>query len=184
LPVQSSAYLEFLNKAIDSGIKVVVFDNFGAYQNSRTKEYVDNGRINLTLSRLGLIYLDDWTKDPNIIQIDQKDEFMVEKEASQDINYSHLYYRFYPVDRNLKVYLSLKRKDRIYESSPIIVTNRNGGFVFSNYIYRIEDGNVKYLLNFKAFLKEAFFPESTQEKIGLLVDTSNRSTSKILNENV
>jgi hypothetical protein len=60
-------YLKFLNSCVDSGRKVVVLDNFGAYQNRKTGKYLDTGLINLTLGRLGLMYLGDWTDDSRIV---------------------------------------------------------------------------------------------------------------------
>ena len=120
------AYLDFLEDSIDSGRKLVVFDNLGAYQDRKTGEYLQPGRLNLTLAKLGIMYFSDWTGDPELIQIVAKDNAMVEAGSRQDPALSQLFYRYIHHDRSLKVYLSLARKDRGYDPSPVIVSNCNG----------------------------------------------------------
>lgn len=177
-------YLEFLEGAMDGGIKVLVFDNFGAYQDRDTKKYVQPSRLNLTLSRLGILYFGDWTQDASVLRIVSKDSRMVEYQGSQDLQTSAFFYRFLQHDRNLKVYLSIKRTDRDYDPSPVIVTNRNGSFALSRYIYRMEGGKVKLLLNVEAFLAEALFPRAEQERIALLAESSDTTTARTLENTV
>jgi hypothetical protein len=173
-------YLEFLEDAMDRGIKVLVFDNFGAYQDRDSKKYMEPSRINLTLAHLGIMYLGDWTQNAGVLRIVSKDSRIVEYQGSQDLQTSAFFYRFLQHDRNLKVYLSIERTDRDYDPSPMIVTNRNGGFALSRYIYRMEGGKAKLLLNVKAFLEEALFPGAKQERIALLAESSDATTAKIL----
>ena len=174
-------YLNFLNKAIDSECKLIVFDNFGAYQDRQTKEYLSPGRINYTLSRLGILYSGDWSEDGRIIKIAHKNSLVVEQGGPQDPKKSRFFYRFIPVDRNIKVHLSLTRTDRSYDPSPVIVTNKNGGFALSRYIYTTEGGRVRLLLNVEEFLREALFPQALEERVALLVDDTDLTGSRILN---
>ncbi len=173
-------YLGFLDDAMDRGIKVLVFDNFGAYQDRDSKAYVVPGRLNPTLSRLGIMYFGDWTQDAGVLRIVSKDSRMVEYQGSQDLQKSAFFYRFLQHDRDLKVYLSIERTDRNYDPSPVIVTNRNGGFALSRYIYRQEAGKVKLLLNVEEFLKEALFPQAMWERIALLAESGEAATAKTL----
>jgi hypothetical protein len=173
-------YLQFLDSAMDRGIKVLVFDNFGAYQDRDSKSYVEPSRLNPTLSRLGIMYFGDWTQDAGVLRIVTKDSRMVEYQGSQDLEASAFFYRFLRHDRNLKVYLSIERTDRDYDPSPVIVTNRNGGFALSRYIYRQEAGKVKLLLNVEEFLEEALFPQARRERIALLAESSDTGTAKTL----
>jgi len=177
---EPAAYLEFLNRAVDDGLKLIVLDNFGAYQDSRNKEYLNPAELNATLSRLGLLYLGDWTDDPGKIALAAKNKEMVEWQGAQDTDSARFFYRFVPVDRELKIHLSLSRRDRDYEASPVITTNRNGGFALSRYIYRQEGGRVRLLLNVKAFLEEALFPPAEDELIGLLAQTGDAAAVKVL----
>ena len=177
---EPEAYLQFLNRAVDNGIKLLVLDNFGAYQDSRSKNYLNPAQLNATLSRLGLLYLGDWTDDPQKISLAARDKGMVEWQGAQDTDSARFFYRFVPADRELKTYLSLARRDRDYEASPVITTNRNGGFALSRYIYRQEGGKVLLLLNVKAFLTEALFPPPGQETIALLAQSGNATSAKVL----
>jgi hypothetical protein len=177
---EPEAYLDFLNRAVDDGIKLIVLDNFGAYQDSRSNAYLSPARINATLSRLGLLYLGDWTDDPGKIALAANNTDMTEWQGAQDAGSARFFYRFVPVDRELKIHLSLARRDRDYDPSPVITTNRNGGFALSRYIYRLEGGKVRLLLNVKAFLGEALFPPPTEELIGLLAQTADPTAARVL----
>ena len=174
------AYLDFIDKAIEAGKKLVVIENFGAYQDRRTQEYVDIGRLNNTLSSLGIIYQGDWTDDHSKIRIASKVAGMVEHQAQQDVARSSFFYRFGRVDRDLKVYLALKRSDRRYDASPVIVSNANGGFALSTYVYSQTAGKVNLLLDLKSFLEEALFPGPSAERIALLHDAGNLQAQVIL----
>lgn len=174
------AYLDFLDSMIDQGKKVLVLDNFGAYQDRDTGEYVRPLRLNTTLDRLGIMYFGDWTQDGSKLKITTMVPSMVEYQAKQDVKKSSFFYRFISSDRKKKIWLAVKRTDKNYDSSPVIVTNRNGGFALSRYLYRVENGKVKLLLNPELFLKEALFPKAAGEKIALLIDRTDRHTKKIL----
>lgn len=174
------AYLDFLDSMIDEGKKVVVLDNFGAYQDRDTRDYVRPLRLNTTLDRLGIMYFGDWTQDGSKLKITTMVPSMVEYQAKQDVNKSAFFYRFISSDRKKKIWLAVKRTDKNYDSSPVIVTNRNGGFALSRYLYRVENGKVKLLLNPELFLKEALFPKAAGENIALLIDRTDSNTKKIL----
>ncbi len=174
------AYLDFLDSMMDQGKKVVVLDNFGAYQDRDTKEYVRPLRLNTTLDRLGIMYFGDWTQDGSKLKITTMVPSMVEYQAKQNVKKSAFYYRFISSDRKKKTWLAVKRTDKNYDPSPVIVTNRNGGFALSRYLYRIENGKVKLLLNPELFLKEALFPKADGENIALLIDPTDSHTRKIL----
>jgi len=173
-------YLDFLDSQIDQGKKVLVFDNFGAYQERRTGEFVQPLRLNSTLARLGLIYQGDWTDNGSKLQLATVVPDMVEAEGKQDASLSAFYYRFLPVDRDLKTWLSVSRTDQDYPPSPVIVTNPKGGFAFSRYIYRVENGKVKLLLNVKKFLTEALFPDYGEQRLAILADPSDQQRKQIL----
>jgi len=172
-------YLDFLDNTIESGRKVIIIDNFGAYQDRKNNQYLNQARLNLTLAKLGIQYFGDWTDNPDLIDIAYKDSAMVEFQGIQDPTESRLFYRYLQHDHNLRIFLSIRRKDRNYDPSPVIVTNKNGGFAFSRYIYRVEQGKVQLLLNVQSFLKEALFPRPSRENIALLIDDSTVTTKRI-----
>ncbi|MBN1412241.1 MAG: DUF2194 domain-containing protein [Spirochaetales bacterium] len=176
------AYIAFLNSAINSGRKVIVIGNFGAYQYRDEKEkYVRPALLNLPLSKLGLWYMGDWTDDASLLEVAGLDPSMVEAEAKQDASKSSFFYRFIKTDRDMNVYLSVRRKDKNYPPSPFIVTNKNGGFAFPGYIYKEDkDGKINFLLNLKDFLRESLFPKYTSEKVVLIADKNDYVSKGIL----
>lgn len=177
-------YLDFLEKMIDQGKKVLAIDNLGAYQDRDTGDYVRPLRLNSTLTRLGIMYMGDWTQDGSLLELDYVDSAMVEKEGQQDVAQSAFFYHFLASDHELKTWLSIKRKDKTYESSPVIVTNKNGGFALSRYIYRVENGTVKMLLDPSLFLREALFPAAEEQMVAILVNPSRPGADKILEYNL
>ncbi len=174
------AYLDFLDSMMDEGKKVVVLDNFGAYQNRDTGDYVRPMRLNTTLDRLGIMYFGDWTQDAGKLKITTMVPSMVEYQAKQDVKKSAFFYRFISSDRKKKTWLAVKRTDKNYDPSPVIVTNRNGGFALSRYLYQVDKGKVKLLLNPELFLQAALFPKAAGENIALLTDPADSHTKKIL----
>ncbi len=174
------AYLRYMNDVIQSGKKYVVLGNLGAFGNSKTGTYLPKETINTALSRLGLRYQYEWTNDPNLLTLETIDRKMVEHQGKQNVDISRFYYRFVPADRELKVYLALDRKDKEYDPSPVIVTNRNGGFALGSYIYHYREKTVTMLLNLEAFFSEALFPSAKFEKVGLLVDNTTEANRRIL----
>lgn len=173
-------YLSFLDRMMEDGKKVVIIDNLGAYQDRLTNEYMQPLRLNSTLSKLGIMYHGDWTQDGSLIEITYKNSEMVEYQARQDVKESAFFYRFISSDREMDVWLSISRKDKDYAPSPVIVSNRNGGFALSRYIYRIEDGKVKLLLNVEKYLKQVFFPAPVKQKIAILAESNSNKAQDVL----
>ncbi len=180
--VDPDTYLDFVNKTIDSGRKYIILDNFGAWQYRLEEEkYIENFKLNYTLSRLGLRYIGDWLiGQPDKLKIADIVPEMVEAGGKQLISDTSFFYRFSNVDKDATVYLSIQRTDKDYAPSPVILTNRNGGFVFSSYIYRTENGTVLMLLDLQKFLEEALFPKPENYNIALLADTENPDTKSVL----
>ncbi|MCK5197479.1 MAG: DUF2194 domain-containing protein, partial [Spirochaetales bacterium] len=173
-------YLTFLDRMFKEGKKVIVIDNLGAYQDRATGDYMQPLRLNSTLARLGIMYHGDWSQDGNFLEIAYKDSEMVEFQGKQSVKDSAFFYRFIPSDREMEIWLSIRRTDREYAPSPIIVTNRNGGFALSRYIYRIENGKVNLLLNVKKYLKQALFQSPVKQKIAILAESNNDKALTVL----
>ncbi|MDA3941599.1 MAG: DUF2194 domain-containing protein [Spirochaetia bacterium] len=173
-------YLTFLDTMIEDGKKVIVIDNLGAYQDKATGEYMQPLRLNSTLARLGIMYHGDWTQDGSLLEITHKDSEMVEFQGEQIVKDSAFFYKFISSDREMDIWLSITRTDKDYAPSPVIVTNRNGGFALSRYIYRVEDGKVKLLLNMKKYLMQALFPLPVKQKIAILAESNNTKAQDVL----
>ena len=173
-------YLSFLDKMIEDGKKVIVLDNLGAYQDKITGEYMQPLRLNSTLARLGIMYHGDWTQDGSLLEITYKDSEMVEFQGKQKVEDSAFFYHFLSSDREMDTWLAINRSDKDYAPSPVIVTNRNGGFALSRYIYRVENGKVNLLLNVKKFLQQALFPDPVKQNIAILAESNNDKTLEVL----
>lgn len=176
----AEAYLTFLDRMFEEGKKVIVIDNLGAYQDRATGDYMQPLRLNSTLARLGVMYHGDWTQDGDLLEIAYKDPGMVEFQGKQSVKDSAFFYRFIPSDREMDTWLSIQRTDKEYAPSPIIVTNRNGGFALSRYIYRIDNGKVNLLLNMEKYLKQALFPSPVKQKIAILAESNNDKALTVL----
>lgn len=176
----AEAYLGFLEDMISQGKKVLVMDNLGAYQDRQTEEYVRPLRLNTTLSKLGIMYHGDWTQDGSLIEPAYIDSDMVEDQGKQNPEESAFFYHFIPSDRDMRTYMSIRRKDKEYAPSPIIVSNKNGGFALSRYIYRVEGGVVKLLVDIPAYLRAVLFPEPISQKVAILVNPAALGASEIL----
>jgi len=173
-------YINFLTRAADGGKKVIILDNFGAYQNRRTGEYLEPQMVNLVLSRLGILYAGDWTQNGSLLRIAGIEPAVAELEAKQDPGISAFFYKFIPVDGESRVYLSLKRTDRTDDPSPVILTNRTGGFALSTYIYRVSAGTVKMMLNVGTFLRDALFPAPDSEHLAIFSEEENPQIARIM----
>jgi len=173
-------YLNFLDRMVAKGKKIIVIDNFGAYQDRITGDYMQPLRLNSTLARLGIMYHGDWTQDPSLIKITFKDSAMVEFQTKQRAGDSAFFYHFIPSDREMDIWLAINRTDKDYAPSPVIVTNRNGGFVLSRYIYRVENGKVNLMLNVEKFLKQALFPAPLEQNIAILAESNNDQALEVL----
>ena len=130
------AYLDFVNETIDSGRKYIILDNFGAYQDRRSGEWLASGRINLTLSRLGLAYWGDWTDRPELIEVATLDPRVIDASALNTDRGPSLYYRFLAVDAGASIHLAVTRSDTDAAPSPVVITNSSGGFVLTSYLFR------------------------------------------------
>ena len=173
-------YLTFLDRMFEEGKKVIVIDNLGAYQDRATGDYMQPLRLNSTLARLGVMYHGDWTQDGDLLEIAYKDPGMVEFQGKQSVKDSAFFYRFISSDREMDTWLSIQRTDKEYAPSPIIVTNRNGGFALSRYIYRVENGKVNLLLDVEKYLKQVLFPSPVKQKIAILAESNNDKALTVL----
>jgi len=173
-------YLRFIARVIRSGRKFIILGNLGAFQDSDSGEYISKEKINSALSLLGIKYEYQWTDNADFLEIVKLVSPMCEYEGRQDVSVSGFYYRFLRADRNLRIYLSVRRKDRDYEPSPVIVSNRNGGFALGGYTYRVKEGKIVMLLNVKEFLSVSLFPDAEYERIAILADTGTAPGKEVL----
>ncbi|MFH0977054.1 MAG: DUF2194 domain-containing protein [Spirochaetota bacterium] len=171
-------YIEFLKSAVDSGCKLVIINSFGAYgyNEGGIEKWDLINDINILYKKLGFVFKDSfWTNDPAKIRITEKDSFMTEKDAKQDVNVSKHYQQIVPQRNDVATYLTIKRTDNVKGlgdgNSSVILTSRNGGFALETYVL---SGN-KLMLNTSEFLRKSlFFDDGIQDVCVVIGDIKNK----------
>lgn len=167
----ASSYCKWLSEEIDEGKKVIILDNFGAYQDSKTGEWTSMSEVNEVFSRLGVIYKANWTQDSTLLEIVYKDPSVVEKVSPLDLSSINHYYLFEKKDSSLKPFLIVKRKDSPSSESNIIFSHPNGGMALSRYFMTTDAKTSQSAPNidFSIFLNKCFLGESALKEQRFLV---------------
>jgi len=147
-------YCDWLADQISEGKKVVIIDNFGAYQDSKNDEWTDMNLINKVFKRLGVVYKANWTQDADLLEVVYKNPDIVEKLSPLDLSRASHYYLFSKIDDRVKPSLVIRRKDLDSSDSCVVFSHPNGGMILSRYI--MTAGLEKANIDFFAFLNECF----------------------------
>lgn len=177
-------YAGFLNSALDSGVKLIIVNSFGAYG------YRDGGEIKWDLIpslrplffKLGFNFAGYWTSDPGKLRIAMKDPVMVEKDETQDVTKSRHYQQIVPLREDVTTYLQIKRIDGVKGigdgNSSVILTSRYGGFALEQYVVR----GKKLLLNPALFLRRSLFYDDGYQNVGVILGDSKKG--RLIIENI
>ncbi len=170
-------YINFLNKAVDSNVKLIIVNSFGVYG------YKDSGKVKWDLinkikplyMKLGFDFKGFWTNDYKKLRIVSKDSSMVEKEAKQDVKKSIHYQQLLPTRGDVTTYLKIKRTDKVERLgsgiSSVIMTSKNGGFALEQYVIQ----GSKMLLNPALFLRRSLFYDDDYQNVGIVIgDVKNK----------
>lgn len=130
----AGVYCDWLAEQLRRGEKAVIFDNFGAYEDSRTGKWVETNTINNVFKQLGVVYEANWTADENLLEVVNKDKEIVETKANIDLSFVKHYYLFRKIDESVVSFLTIKRKDLSSSESCIIFSGNKGGMALSRYI--------------------------------------------------
>jgi len=149
-------YCHWLKKLMRSGKKVVVMDNFGAYQDMATGKWLDLNTVNETFEELGVLYKASWTSDPEKLSIEYQDNDVVGKVVPVDLYEVKHYYLYEKVGPGVKDYLRIVRKDMNQSLSSVIFSSPKGGMMLSNYflVRDPRDGQFKLNVDFMRFMNE------------------------------
>jgi len=167
----AARYCEWLDAQMEDGKKLVIIDNFGAYQDSKTNKWTPMHVINNIFKRIGIIYKAKWTDDPSQLEIVYKDPDVVEVERAISLEDSRHYYLFEKIDERTFPFLVLKRNDLDRSESQIIFSHPNGGKALSRYILTAEkaSGYTVSNIDFDRFLKESLFFSPVRNQQTLIV---------------
>lgn len=169
--LKAESYCLWLAGCINDGKKVVIFDNFGAYQDSISKKWTEMHIVNNVLNKLGISYKANWTDNNALLQVVYKNADVVEQISPIDISRARHYYLFEKIDENILPFLTIRRKDQAESESYIIFSHPNGGMAFSRY-FMTRDKDTGYDVpntDLSRFLKSALFPLTTKTQRILII---------------
>ena len=164
-------YCSWLADQIDKGKKVIIFGNFGAYQDFKTEAWVEMNRLNEVFGRLGVNYKANWTSDGTLLEVVSKDPEIVEQKSPVDLMEAGHYYLFSKADGLAESFLTVRRKDAPASDSLIIFAHSNGGMALSKYILVTDrdTGINEPNINLSLFMDKCFESGSVNENQKVLV---------------
>ncbi len=179
-------YCQWLQEQLEDGKKLIIIDNFGAYQDSKTLEWTPMHVVNNIFKQIGVLYKAKWTEDSELLKVTYKDSSVVEKEREIDLSRSAHYYLFSKVDEEVVSFLTINRKDVPQSESQIVFSHPNGGMVLSRYVLTEskESGRTVSNIDFERFLKESLFFSSARSQKTLIVWDKARDKNNRLIKNV
>jgi len=151
----AKGYLTWLNRQFESQKRVVVLGRLGCTA-GQDKDPDLRRLVEQTYQNMGLEYGGDYTGNQALLKYVYKDKSGVEFERKYPL-FPPEYEKFTPLNKVVKTYLSIKRKDRKGSTSSLIITSPTGGFAHSDFIYW-EDPNTfrkQWYLNPFLFFEEA-----------------------------
>jgi hypothetical protein len=178
---KAGRYCQWLKGQLEDGKKLIIIDNFGAYQDSKTLEWTPMHIVNNIFKQIGVLYKAKWTDNPELLQITYKEPSIVEKEREIDLSKSAHYYLFGKIDEEVVSFLTISRKDLPQSESQVVFSHPNGGMALSRYILTEdkETGHTVSNIEFSRFLQESLFFTSARSQKTLIVwdkakDKNNR----------
>ncbi|MBN2040054.1 MAG: DUF2194 domain-containing protein [Spirochaetes bacterium] len=176
-------YIGFLNKAIDSGVKLIFVNSFGAYgynEDGQQKWDLIN-YINPLFIKMGFNFKGFWTNDPKKLKIVYADKSVTENKAKQDVSQSKHYQQIIPLRDDVKTYLTVKRLDYVNGigdgKSSVIFTSNSGGFAMEQYVLR---GN-SLMLNPVLFLRNSLFNDDNRQNIAVVAGDMKEKAAAVRN---
>jgi len=125
-------YCEWASEQIRKGKKFVILDRAGAYGDYDTGRKTTISALNSLFSLLGLEYQGEWTDNPLVIEVLEKDSRMVEFERTLE-GELNAYEKVVSLDERNKIYFKLNRTDIADGESAAMVVAPRGGFVLQDY---------------------------------------------------
>lgn len=174
-------YCIWIKNQVNNGIKFIILGNFGAYRDSKTKEWLNYEDLNIAFSSIGVQYFANWTDKEENMEIKSLDKEVV-KEEKIDLSQIKHYYYFKKVGE-IEGHLIIGRKDFSGEESYVIFTGKNGGMALNRYLSADERlrEKKKLRINLNLFLKKAIFGErETNPQILIIYDENIPEGRKIL----
>ncbi len=143
----AARYAAWLRAVIQSGRRVIILNDYGAFFDKSTNAWLDHPVLNAPFMALGVEYGAEWTGNGKMLTVSGYDEkFFV---ARPDPKVAQHYFRFRSVSGDLTVHLELSRKDVVDSASAVVFSGPRGGMALSRY-FETQDGVP--LVDLSAFL--------------------------------
>lgn len=147
----------WMTRQVQSGKKLVMLKTSSAYKDKKTGVAIPFEVIEKLYTSMGLLYSGDWTDNPLVIELIDKDSGMVEFERTLD-DELEAYEKIVPVNPQDKVYLKLRRTDIEDGDSATVVVTPQGGVALGDYVLLINylNDRFRWRINPFRFFEEAF----------------------------
>jgi hypothetical protein len=176
--LEPKKYLTWLKLQLDEGRRLVVLNNFGAYRDRDTKKYVEPDTLNTVLRDLGVRYGARWTSNPSLIELVATNDAMLQKPAENAFSSLEHYYHFAITDRTVRPHVLIRRNDITPSESAVVFTSDQGGMALERYY---EDVKGRELINTRAFIEAALFPEArVSNRVLFLIEPESAVGHKVL----
>jgi len=117
---------------IRDGKKFVVLKNLGSFKDKDSKDDTDFDKVQAFFEALGVEYRGEWTDNPLVVQLLEKDSRMVEFERDLTDEIEG-YENIKVIDPQGKVYLKLGRSDILDSAAAAVLTTSRGGLAMADY---------------------------------------------------
>lgn len=129
----AETYINWLHQILDKNIKLIIWDNIGAFHNQNTKAVVPINKINSVLNRLGISFATDYQDNPLLFETIILHKKMMEFERSLE-NEIGIYGRLQSQSSANKVYLSIKLRGIKDSQNDLSIITPQGAVVWGNNI--------------------------------------------------
>ncbi|MGH7197300.1 MAG: DUF2194 domain-containing protein [Candidatus Omnitrophota bacterium] len=178
-------YCRWLAGQIRNGKKLVIIDNFGAYQDKKNGAWVPAPVVNDVLNQIGVDYRANWTADPKVLEIVRTDKSIVGTFAPVNLTDVAHYYYFKKLDASVRDYLTVRRLDTPESESSVIFSHPRGGMALTRYFLARDpkSGRDVFNIHFGRFLEECFYGvgRPTVQKILIVGEPRGESVKLVQN---
>jgi len=169
--INGDKYPAWLVTQMEAGKRILIIGSYGAYQGrvkNKHSEYVEwnesTQTINTFFHPFGLEFYFAFTGNNSLLQLVKADKDYAQFEepiTQKNLNYYQL---FKSVNRDNKIYFSVKRKDIVDSESAFNVITPFGGMILEGYSYFWDPVRKKNIarVNFPKFMKQVFSAKSPE----------------------
>jgi hypothetical protein len=147
-------YANWLAQHAKQGRRLVILNNFGAYQESSNGSWVAHDVINTALRMVGVRYDGQWTGDVRLLSAGKLNPAMFT--SIPNVKTAKHYYRFRITRDDVDVHFEVIRSDLNEGASAVVMSSPAGGLALTRY-YETQEGTE--LLNLERFLRASLTTE-------------------------